>query len=74
MTWLERYLMLERVFADLDESGENEIAASLDDCLERVWMSLNDEEQAYIYERGNLLSARDLDQFILPDNMLWGPK
>ena len=73
MTWLERYILLERVFADLEDCEEFKASELMENVLEVIWYKLNKEELEYIWNRGKFEKSQDLDNIELPKTMLWRP-
>ena len=73
MNWLERYIMLERVFVDIEENGEFELSSKFEQGIQIIWSLLSDEDLEYIKQR-DINNQIDLDHVKLPENMLWGSK
>jgi len=74
MKWLERYILLERVFVDLEEDGEFDIADRLQGGVEKVWSRLGEVDREYLTGRGAINTVQDLDEVTLPESMTWGTK
>lgn len=62
MNWLDRYLALERVMMDLDDSNESAIGNSIRDTLDLVWPHLTEDDIVYLKSRGMIKDASDLDK------------
>jgi hypothetical protein len=73
MTWLERYILLERVFADLEDSNEFKTSELMENILNEIYYKLNEEDLEYIWNRGKFEKTEDLDHVELPKNQLWRP-
>ena len=71
MNNLERYIMLERIFVDIEENGDFELSSLLERGLTEVWCRLSEEDVEYINKRDNNL---DLDHVKLPRHMSWGSR
>ena len=80
MTNLERYIMLERVYADVDGTT-SALVVPLAEILDKLYESLTRWELEYLWQRQDcvypngikgLSGVESLDRIPLPKNMLWG--
>ena len=81
MNNLERYIMLERVYVDLEEHNDFESSAQLENVVSQIFFKLTSEELNYLTNRSDaiskhgikfLKSVESLDTIPLPHDMLWG--